>query len=162
MKTFNFASETWLPAPRHRVFEFFADPGNLERLTPPWLHFEIITPPDTAITQGSLLDYRLRLRGIPLRWQSEISLWEPPRRFVDRQTKGPYSLWVHEHTFVDHDGGTMVGDRVEYAVPGGRLVQTFIVAPDLERIFQFRRRVLEEIFAARGAPARSIDRRLVQ
>ena len=84
---------------------------------------EIITPPDIVIEQGTLLDYRLRLRGIPLRWQSEISVWEPPLRFVDRQTKGPYSLWVHEHTFAEHDRGTIVGDRVEYAVPGGRLVQ---------------------------------------
>jgi ligand-binding SRPBCC domain-containing protein len=120
----------------------------LERLTPPWLHLEIITPPATAIRQGTLLDYRLRLRGLPLRWQSEISVWEPPQRFVDRQTKGPYSLWVHEHSFADRDNGTVVGDHVEYAVSGGRLVQKFFVAPDLERIFQYRRRVLEEIFAA--------------
>jgi len=156
MKTFHFTSEIWLPAPRERVFGFFADPGNLERLTPPWLHFELITPPDTAIQQGTLLDYRLCLRGLPLRWQSEISVWEPPCRFVDRQTKGPYSLWVHEHSFADQDGGTLVGDRVEYAVPGGRLVQKFFVAPDLERIFQFRRRVLQEIFTGRaGSRARS-------
>jgi ligand-binding SRPBCC domain-containing protein len=93
-----------------------------------------------------LLDYRLRLHGIPLRWQSEIAVWEPPDRFVDRQTKGPYSVWVHEHTFTERDGGTLVGDRVEYAVPGGRLVQKFFVAPDLQRIFRYRHRVLEEIF----------------
>jgi ligand-binding SRPBCC domain-containing protein len=148
MKTFQFNSKIWLPVPRDRVFEFFANPGNLERLTPPWLHFEIVTPPDTAIRQGTLLDYRLRLRGLPLRWQSEISRWDPPHLFVDRQTKGPYSLWVHEHSFADHDGGTLVSDRVNYAVPGGRLVQKFLVAPDIERIFQFRHRVLEEIFAA--------------
>jgi len=86
------------------------------------------------------------LRGIPLRWQSEISVWDPPRRFVDRQTKGPYSLWVHEHVFADHDCGTIVGDRVEYAVPGGRLVQRWLVAPDLERIFAFRRQRLRQIF----------------
>ncbi|MGE5219872.1 MAG: SRPBCC family protein [Chloroflexota bacterium] len=152
MKIFQFTCDIWLPAPRDRVFEFFADPGNLERLTPPWLHFEIITPPGTVIRQGVLLDYRLRLRVLPLRWQSEISVWEPPHRFVDRQTKGPYSLWVHEHTFADHDGGTRVGDRVQYAVPGGRLVQKFFVAPDLDRIFRYRHRVLEEIFAARAHP----------
>jgi ligand-binding SRPBCC domain-containing protein len=146
MTTFNLTAEIFLPAPRNRVFEFFADPRNLERLTPPWLHFEIITPSDTIITRGTLLDYRLRLRGIPLRWQSEISVWEPPHRFVDRQIKGPYSLWVHEHSFAGHDGGTMVGDRVEYAVPGGRLIQKLFVAPDLERIFSYRHRVLHEIF----------------
>lgn len=149
MKTFNFNTEIWLPAPLDRVFQFFADPGNLQRLTPPWLHFEIVTPPDVRIARGTLLDYRLRLRGIPLRWQSEISVWEPPHRFIDRQTKGPYWLWVHEHTFADRDGGTRVGDRVEYAVPGGRLVQKFLVAPDLERIFKYRHRVLEELFPPR-------------
>ena len=146
MKTYKFAAEVQVSAPRAEVFRFFADPRNLERLTPPWLHFEIITPPDIVIEQGTLLDYRLRLRGIPLRWQSEISVWEPPLRFVDRQTKGPYSLWVHEHTFAEHDRGTIVGDRVEYAVPGGRLVQKFFVAPDLERIFAFRHQILEQLF----------------
>lgn len=148
MTIFNYVTEIWLPAPRHRVFEFFADPRNLERLTPPWLHFEIITSPDTKIARGTLLDYRLRLRGIPLRWQSEISVWEPPHRFVDRQTKGPYSLWVHEHAFADRNGGTVVADRVEYAVPGGRLVQKFLVAPDIERIFRHRHRALKELFPA--------------
>lgn len=104
-----------------------------------------------------MLDYRLRLHGIPLRWQSEIAVWKPPRRFVDRQTRGPYSLWVHEHTFTDRDSGTLVGDKVEYAVPGGALVQKFLVAPDLERIFQFRHRVIEELFNPESqAPAQSI------
>lgn len=146
MKTYRFETELWLPEPRAQVFDFFADPRNLERLTPSWLHFEILTPPDIAIRQGSLIDYRLRMRGIPIRWQSVIDLWEPPHRFVDRQTKGPYSLWVHEHTFSERDGGTVVGDKVEYAVPGGGLVQRFLVAPDLERIFQYRHRMLEQIF----------------
>lgn len=146
MKTFNFATEIWLAAPRDRVFEFFADPSNLERLTPPWLRFEIITPPDTVITRGTLLDYRLRLHGIPLLWQSEISIWDPPRRFVDRQTKGPYSLWVHEHRFAEQDNGTLVGDKVEYAMLGGRLAQKYFVEPDLQRIFQYRHRVLEGLF----------------
>lgn len=146
MKTHRFETQIWLPHRREEVFKFFADPCNLERLTPPWLHFEIITSPDIVIEQGTLLDYRLRLRGIPLRWQSEISVWEPPQRFVDRQTKGPYSLWVHEHTFVEDHRGTIVGDRVEYAVPGGPLVQKFLVAPDLRQIFQYRQSVLQEIF----------------
>lgn len=154
MKTHRFETQIWLSYRREEVFEFFADPCNLERLTPPWLHFDIITSPDIVIEQGTLLDYRLRLRGIPLRWQSEISVWEPPLRFVDRQTKGPYSLWVHEHTFVEDRRGTVVGDRVEYAVPGGPLVQKFFVAPDLERIFAFRHRILEQIFGSNtGAQA---------
>jgi len=97
----------------------------------------------------------LRLRGIPLRWQSEITVWEPPRRFVDRQTRGPYSLWVHEHIFKEQDGGTLIGDRVEYAVPGGRLAQKLLVAPDLERIFKYRHQVLQELFSLEKPPAQA-------
>ncbi|MGH7871555.1 MAG: SRPBCC family protein [Candidatus Binatia bacterium] len=149
MKTYRLQTELWLPHARDQVFDFFADPRNLEQLTPNWLHFEIVNRPDIAIRQGTRLDYRLRMRGIPLRWQSEIAAWEPPHRFVDRQTNGPYSLWVHEHTFSECDSGTMVGDNVEYAVPGGALVQRFLVAPDLERIFRYRHRMLEEIFSAK-------------
>jgi ligand-binding SRPBCC domain-containing protein len=131
---------------QEKVFEFFSDPHNLDRLTPAWLHFEILTPAAVKIEQGSLLDYRLRMHGIPIRWQSEIAVWHPPQHFVDRQTKGPYSLWVHEHTFEDHDGGTVIGDNVEYAVPGGSLVQKLLVAPDLERIFKYRHQILEGLF----------------
>ena len=98
------------------------------------------------MSKGTLLDYRLRIRGVPIRWQSEISSWEPPDRFVDRQTKGPYSLWLHEHTFAAHDGGTLVGDNVEYAVPGGTIVQKLLVAPDIARIFRYRHKVLQELF----------------
>lgn len=146
MKTYHLETRLWLPQGRDQVFEFFADPRNLERLTPEWLQFKILTPPEVEIRQGALLDYRLRLRGIPLHWQSEIAVWQPPRRFVDRQTKGPYSLWVHEHTFADQDGGTLVGDKVQYAVFGGRLAQKYFVEPDLQRIFQYRHRVLEGLF----------------
>jgi ligand-binding SRPBCC domain-containing protein len=146
MKTYRLRTQIWLKQSRDRVFKFFADPHNLERLTPPWLHFEILTAPDITIRQGTLLDYRLRLRGIPLRWQSEISVWQPPHQFVDRQIKGPYKLWVHEHTFAEQDNGTVVGDYVEYAVAGGPLVQKFFVAPDLEQIFQYRYRVLQNLF----------------
>lgn len=135
-----------LPAPRAQVFDFFADPRNLERLTPSWLRFEIVNQAGIMIKQGALLDYRLRLHGIPLRWQSEISVWEPPHRFVDRQTRGPYLVWIHEHTFAEHEGGTIVGDHVDYAVPGGAIVQKLIVAPDLKKIFQYRHRILQEIF----------------
>jgi ligand-binding SRPBCC domain-containing protein len=152
MKPHHLQTELWLPHPLDRVFKFFADPRNLERLTPPWLSFEILTRPDIKIEKGTLLDYRLRLRGIPLRWQSEIAVWEPPHRFVDRQTKGPYTLWVHEHRFAENKTGTIVGDRVEYAVPGGVLIHKFLVAPDLEKIFQYRYKVLEEIFHPLGQP----------
>ena len=146
MKIYWLKKRLWLPEPRERVFEFFSDPYNLDRLTPAWLNFEILTPLPAPMKQGTLLDYRLRIRGIPIRWQSEITAWDPPNGFIDRQTKGPYSLWIHEHRFEDHEGGTLVGDNVEYAVPGGTMVQKFLVAPDLERIFKYRHRVLEELF----------------
>ena len=146
MKTFWVRKHIWLPKPRANVFKFFSNPGNLDRLTPAWLHFAILTPATGQIKQGVLLDYRLRIRGIPIRWQSEITVWDPPHRFVDRQTKGPYTRWVHEHTFEECDNGTLVGDNVEYAVPGGILVQKFLIAADLERIFSYRHKVLEELF----------------
>ncbi len=146
MKTYWLRKSIWLPQSRDKVFEFFSNPANLDRLTPTWLGFEILTPATKPIIQGALLDYRLRIRGILIRWQSEITVWEPPRRFIDRQTKGPYSLWVHEHTFEERDNGTLVGDKVEYAVPGGNPVQRFLVAPDMERIFDYRHKILQQLF----------------
>ena len=146
MKTYWLRKSIWLPQQRTQVFDFFSNPGNLDRLTPAWLNFAILTPVTSQIKPGALLDYRLRIHGIPIGWQSEIAVWEPPHRFVDRQTKGPYSLWVHEHTFEERDNGTLVGDNVEYAVPGGSIVQKFLVAPDLERIFNYRHKILDELF----------------
>jgi len=155
MKTYWLRKSIWLPQPRAKVFEFFSNPANLDRLTPAWLNFAILTPATSQIKAGALLDYRLRIRGVPIRWQSEIAVWEPPYRFVDRQTKGPYSLWIHEHTFAERDNGTLVGDNVEYAVPGGTIVRKFLVAPDVARIFDYRRKILEELFnPARIPPAR--------
>ena len=146
LKTFWLRTELWLPRGRDEIFQFFADPRNLDRLTPSWLQFRILSPADIAMSKGTLLDYRLRIRGVPIHWQSEISSWDPPDRFVDRQTKGPYSLWLHEHTFAAHNGGTLVGDNVEYAVPGGTIVQKLLVAPDIAKIFNYRHRVLQELF----------------
>jgi ligand-binding SRPBCC domain-containing protein len=146
MKTYRIQTELWLPELRDKIFAFFCNPDNLDRITPPWLHFQILTPSSTPIQRGTLLDYRLRIRGLPVRWQSEIVEWDPPKRFIDRQTRGPYSLWIHEHTFQEHEGGTLVGDQVEYAVPGGKFVQKFFVAPDLDRVFAYRHEVLQALF----------------
>ncbi|MDH3443620.1 MAG: CDP-paratose 2-epimerase, partial [Deltaproteobacteria bacterium] len=85
------------------------------------------------------------------RWQSEIAVWDPPLRFVDRQTRGPYRLWVHEHKFISKQGGTIVEDSVQYAALGGGIVQRLLVAPDLRRIFSHRHKVLQEIFAGKLA-----------
>ena len=127
------------------VFAFFADALNLEAITPPWLHFRILTAPPIEMREGTIIDYRLRLRGVPIRWQSEIIAWEPPRRFVDEQRRGPYRRWIHEHTFEEHDGATVVRDRVDYAVPGGAAVDRLVVARDLDRIFAFRHKALERL-----------------
>ena len=153
MKTYIFQAEQWLPRPLDEVFPFFADAGNLQILTPPWLHFKILPPVPVKMRPGVLIDYSLRLHGVPIHWQSEITVWDPPYRFVDEQRRGPYSLWIHEHTFNDRDRGTIIGDRIEYAVPGGVLVQKYFVAPDLRRIFDYRRRRLTEIFP--GTPSLS-------
>lgn len=142
------ATEQWFPVPRETVFPFFGDAGNLEAITPPWLHFEVLTPRPIEMHPGQLIDYRLRLHYVPIRWRTEISAWESPLRFVDRQLKGPYQLWVHEHTFEAHEGGTLVRDRVEYKVPGGRLMHALLVRRDLERIFSYRRQVLEKEFGS--------------
>jgi ligand-binding SRPBCC domain-containing protein len=120
------------------LFPFFAEARNLERITPPWLRFEVLTPAPITMAVGTLIDYRLRWRGLPIRWRTEIAAWDPPHRFVDAQQRGPYRLWVHEHTFVDENGGTRMDDVVTYAVPGGSLVQRLFVGRDVERIFAYR------------------------
>jgi ligand-binding SRPBCC domain-containing protein len=141
---------TFVARPRSEVFEFFSDPGNLELLTPPWLRFRILSPRPMEMRPGLRIDYRIRLHGLPLRWRSEITVWEPPARFVDEQLRGPYRRWIHEHRFVERDGGTEVVDLVRYAVPGGRWVERFLVAPDLLRIFDHRQMRIAELLG-RGA-----------
>ena len=146
MRVFTLRNEVWLPRPIGEVFDFFADAYNLEALTPPMLKFEVLTPAPILMAVGTLIDYRLRLRGIPIRWQSEITAWEPPLRFVDEQRHGPYSLWVHEHIFEEKDGETLARDIVEYAVPGGALANRLFVARDVRRIFEYRtKRLLEAL-----------------
>jgi ligand-binding SRPBCC domain-containing protein len=148
MKIYRLKSDLWLPQPRAQIFQFFADPINLERLTPGWLRFEITSKTPQAITEGARLDYRLRIRGVPVKWQSEITAWNPPHRFVDRQTKGPYQFWEHEHTFLQQEGGTLVCDNVQYSVFGGAIVNRFLVAPDLDQIFKYRHAILKTIFSS--------------
>ena len=136
-----------VPRARDEVFAFFGDPRNLELLTPRWLHFRILDQPDT-LAEGSTIDYALRLHGVPLRWRSRIAAWQPPHGFVDEQLRGPYRRWVHRHTFAEVEGGTLVRDEVEYAVPGGRLVDRLFVRSDLRRIFDHRASVLTARFGA--------------
>jgi hypothetical protein len=140
---------THVAQPREQVFGFFSNAANLEKVTPPWLKFEILTPQPIAMKQGAIIDYKLRLHGLPVKWVTEITEWQPPQRFVDVQISGPYRLWVHVHIFEELDGGTMMTDRVKYALPGGwfeTLVHRFFVQPDLDRIFDYREKLFGEIF----------------
>jgi ligand-binding SRPBCC domain-containing protein len=138
----------WLPRRRQGLFPFFADAANLQRITPASLQFHIETPLPVEMRQGTLIDYRLRLRGVPVRWRSVISAWDPPYRFVDEQRRGPYRWWRHEHLFIDEGNHTLILDRVEYGVPGGRLVNRLLVAPELTRIFAFRRQKICELLGS--------------
>jgi len=147
MKTFLLERNTWLPRPIDDIFAFFSDARNLQTLTPPWIGFRILTPGNIKMKAGALIDYEIRLHGLPLRWRTEIQVWEPPNRFVDAQLRGPYRSWVHEHRFEARDGGTMVGDIVEYSVLGGAVVNKLFVARDVARIFDYRTQKLAELFS---------------
>jgi len=139
------------------VFAFFADAANLEEITPGWLNFRIRSPLPIQMGVGALIDYRIRIRGVPVAWRTQIAAWEPPFRFVDEQLKGPYTLWEHEHTFEPTEGGVLVKDNVRYRVPGGPaagLVERLWVKPDLERIFAYRREAMLRRFGMPGPGGR--------
>lgn len=145
MRTFELHTETDLPRPLEEVFAFFGDAGNLQKITPPWLHFRILTPLPLEMRPGALLDYRIGLHGLPLKWRSEITEWEPPHRFVDVQLRGPYRLWHHEHTFRPVQGGTRMVDHVRYAVWGGALVERLLVRRSVRAIFDYRGKVIARL-----------------
>ena len=126
------------------VFAFFADATNLERITPPELKFQIITPRPITINAGTVIDHRLKLMGIPFRWQSRITCWEPLRCFIDEQTLGPYKTWIHTHRFCQRGDETEIEDEVAYELPYGRIGEVLypVVRLQLERIFRFRKRTI--------------------
>lgn len=138
-----------IPRPPEETFAFFADPSNLEAITPPWLRFRILEAPE-RMERGSLLRYRLQLFGIPVGWRTEISSWHPPRSFLDVQLSGPFVLWQHTHRFTPAVGGTEIFDHVRYRVPGGPLAplaNRLAVAPWLDGIFDYRADRLRELLA---------------
>jgi len=150
MTTHTFETELWLPVPREKVFPFFADARNLEIITPPWLNFKILTPGEIRMQIGALIDYQLRIRGFSIKWRTEITGWNPPFRFVDEQRRGPYRRWRHTHTFWEKDEGTLCHDHVNYAVPGGALINHLFVRREVEKIFAYRAQALKNQF---GTPA---------
>ena len=156
-----------VPLSLDEAFGFFADASNLEAITPPWLRFRILTPQPVVVREGTLIDYRLTLHRVRVRWRTRIERWEPGRRFVDAQIEGPFALWQHTHTFEETSGGTLIRDRVDYRMPLGalgRLAHGLLIGRDLERIFDYRRAAVAELLGSvnepprqgsRAAPARS-------
>jgi ligand-binding SRPBCC domain-containing protein len=146
-----------VPVSLEEAFAFFADARNLERITPPWLRFEIVAAPE-RLGRGALLSYRLRLFGVPIRWRTEIVAWTPPRGFVDVQRRGPYLLWEHAHRLAAVEGGTEIYDHVRYRLFGGpvaALVQRLFVRRWLDAIFDFRAAaVVTELRRAHDEPPR--------
>ena len=133
--------------PLARTFDFFSRPENLARITPPWLGFRIVSD-DVAMREGLRIEYRVKPLGLPQKWVSEITAYEPPHRFVDEQREGPYAYWHHEHRFDAIDGGTEVTDTVRYALPFGaigRLANGVLVRRQLESIFDYREKTLTEL-----------------
>ncbi len=137
-----------LDLPRETVFAFFADAGNLERITPPEFNFQIITPQPIDLKQGALIDYKMRMRGIPVNWRTGISVWNPPFEFVDQQLRGPYRQWIHRHTFTElSESQTLIEDEVRYRLPFEPFgdIAHFLVRREIDRIFGYRQKTVADI-----------------
>ena len=146
---------TPLPLPRSEVFPFFAAAENLERITPPELRFSIVTPLPAAMREGALIDYRIRLNGLPFGWRTEITEWNPPYAFTDTQIRGPYHTWIHRHTFQETDAGTLMVDEVRYRLPLWPLGEAALplVRAKLRRFFAYRGDAIRELLGS--APTES-------
>lgn len=147
-------SEQWLPAQMDAVFPFFQDPYNLERITPPFLHFHVLRSSTTVVAEGTRLWYRLSLHGVPMWWRTRIDAWSPPHRFIDVQEWGPYRRWHHTHEFVAAEGGTLMRDIVHYELWMHALMPAFVsrwVRDDVRGIFEYRQRVVASMFEEQAA-----------
>jgi ligand-binding SRPBCC domain-containing protein len=155
MTRYLFRAEQFVPRPVNEVFEFFSQAGNLEKLTPEWLHFHIRSIEPTPVRLGTLIKYSLRWRIFPIRWTTEIIEWNPPHGFVDVQLKGPYKLWRHEHRFAAEGKGTRITDEVQYTLPFGifgAIAHQLRVRKDVETIFAYRYETVERLFGVNAAP----------
>ncbi len=153
MTPFIFRAEQFVPRPLPEVFDFFSEANNLQKLTPAWLHFRILSVDPAPIRKGTLIRYSLRWRIFPIHWTSEIVEWEPPHRFVDLQLKGPYKLWRHEHSFATLGNGTRILDEVQYRLPFGVLgsiAHTLKVKKDVETIFAYRTEAVNRLFGGKA------------
>jgi len=148
-----FEAEQFIPRPKAEVFAFFCCEKNLEDLTPPWLNFRVLGKSTPEIGQGCLIDYVLKIYGIPIKWRTLIEEWKPDESFVDTQLRGPYKKWHHTHTFTDVPGGTRMRDRVIYQVPFGGFGEALVgwkVRRDVRDIFAYRRLKIDHLFPAQG------------
>jgi len=154
-------SEQRLSAPLSEVFAFFSDPRNLARITPPWLRFRVYGEAPESLRAGSRIQYRIRWTIVTLRWITRIARWQPPSEFQDLQEKGPYKTWIHTHRFTEHRDGVTIRDRVDYELPFGplgHLAHRWLVRRQLEEIFEYRRKAIDEIFGG-SASGRGVERR---
>lgn len=147
MKIFHLHTRQVVDRSLDEVFDFFSRAENLEAITPSWLHFSIVSEHDLTMGEGLTIDYQLRMRGIPLRWQSEITAWQPPHCFVDEQRRGPYQRWHHVHRFHARGHHTIVEDHVEYAAPLGALLNRWFLVPQLRTIFEHRQNEVAKRFS---------------
>ena len=152
MRIREFHAQLWFPLSPEELFPFFSNAANLEPLTPPGMRLRIVSPQPVEMKEGAMIDYQVRVHGLPLPWRARITVWDPPHRFVDEQLRGPYRFWLHEHSFTPHAGGTLARDHVRYAVPFDFLVHRWLVLPDIERIFAYRAQILQERFGAQLQP----------
>jgi ligand-binding SRPBCC domain-containing protein len=144
-----FEIEQFIPKKPEEVFPFFSDAKNLEKITPPWLHFRILDQSTPQIQEGTVFNYQLRIRGFPVKWRSRIENWQLNKQFVDTQLRGPYKLWHHTHLFEEIPGGTKMIDRVIYELPLGLIGDLFgrqLVRKDVKTIFDYRYKIIREIF----------------
>ena len=150
MKRYFLEREQWFDYPLSTVFDFFSRAENLGRITPAWVHFRIRSPLPIPMAVGTRIDYTIRLAGIPMRWRTRVSVWEPETRFVDLQEYGPYARWVHTHRFAEHEGRVLMRDHVEYALPAGplgKVAHVLVVRAALQAIFDHRFLCVREILA---------------
>lgn len=149
MKSHFIKTTTVIQRPLEEVFTFFSKAENLNEITPPDLQFKIITPLPIEMHKGTLIDYKIKLNGIPMKWRTLISAWEPPYRFVDEQLKGPYVKWIHEHRFEARGNETIMYDTVEFLSPGWILepiVNAIFVQHKVEGIFKYREQRMQQLF----------------
>ena len=160
MKIYELNKTQFINQPIDVVFNFFTKPKNLALITPSKLAFKILTPTPITINKGTLIDYTIRLMRFPVHWRTLITKYNPPYEFVDEQIKGPYLFWHHTHTFKAVNGGSEIKDKVRYSIPMGYLGQ-FIhkiwIKKDLEKIFEYRKAVIDKLFNQSDSRILSMD-----